>query len=514
MVQTCAGYSCTAPTALRSTLPQLNQDQGPTDELCCAYRSGATCGDADGPTLSAARQLACSGGGPITVDLTTPIGNESPAGAQTKCCTTTSLSCTGYSNCPQYTAVGSTPATGPTLSIDLCCAYRSDATCGDVNGLAVSGTDALTCFGGKTNSAGASTPIGNKSPTQAQDTCCTTTVTTYPAAATCGDVDGSTSTADPLVCSSGSLVWSPKTVTIDGKTPSQAQTECCTTLTTSCQGYTCTSGVLKAGPPTIPGTVTLEDAMCCNTCASITCAAPTDTKIITPWPKVAPSADECCGYPTGATCGNVDGLGTGTAAFTCTTGPIPASPTTPLAGVVASAASSKCCLTVYPADATCADIYGTKQAGGTSYNCLSATLNKKPDATTVTTTIDGKDPSAASKECCTTSCQGHTCTGTAALTPKPTYPGIVTLTDAMCCDICVSITCPGVTEKVAGPWPSGTTAAEGVCCTYPAEATCDDVDGRESTAAEQFGCTSGALISSPESKPLGLLRDAQSTCCS
>ncbi|WIA23318.1 hypothetical protein OEZ85_000085 [Tetradesmus obliquus] len=685
--ETCAGYSCTAPTALRSTLPQLNQGQGPTDELCCAYRSGATCGDADGPTLSAAGRLVCSGGGQITVDLTTTIENESPAGAQTKCCTTTSSTCAGYS-CPggsvvkdpqlsaqtltadlccaypdsakcgdidgsnstatvplvcsngvpsnpaTTTIAGQSPASAqttccavyplnsncddvdgksetvgqyscgttpfalkgqpasrslagvdpgsasttccitscsaytctsgvkitPAQDVDgvdptkccstcagyscpapttlrsmlpqlpagqaptdnLCCAYPSDATCGDADGptlpTASAAAVALACSGGKTNSAGASTTIGNRSPTQAQDICCTTPLSTcasyscpqpterkplqtgqtlsddlccaYPDSAKCGDIDGSKSTdtvplvcsngvpsipalttiagqspanaqttccaaypdnascgdvdglaattTDSLVCDAGNLVGSPKSVQIAGKTPAYAQSTCCTTTTTtttSCQTYTCSSGELKSGPPSFSGTVTLTDALCCNTCDSINCGAPTSQRLANNvWPKGTPSAAVCCGYPTGANCGDVVGSGTG-AAFTCTTGLIPASPTTPLAGELASAADSKCCLAVYPADATCADIYGTKQAGGTSYNCLTASLNKNPDATTVTTPINGMAPSAASKKCCTTSCQDYVCGTINPLSPTRTYSGIVTREDAMCCQV-------------------------------------------------------------------------------
>uniref|UniRef100_A0A383WFC8 Tyrosine-protein kinase ephrin type A/B receptor-like domain-containing protein n=1 Tax=Tetradesmus obliquus TaxID=3088 RepID=A0A383WFC8_TETOB len=537
--ETCAGYSCTAPTALRSTLPQLNQGQGPTDELCCAYRSGATCGDADGPTLSAAGRLVCSGGGPITVDLTTTIGNESPAGAQTKCCTTTSSTCAGYS-CPGGSVVKDPQLSAQMLTADLCCAYPDSAKCGDIDGSKSPATVPLVCSNGVPSNP-ATTTIAGQSPAHAQTTCCAT----YPDNASCGDVDGlAATTTDSLVCDDGNLVGSPESTPIAGRTPADAQSTCCTTTTTtttSCQTHTCNSGELMSSPPSFSGTVTLTDAMCCNTCDSITCGAPTSQRLANNvWPRGTPSAAVCCGYPTGATCGDVDGPGSGTTSFSCATGPpIPASPTTPLAGVVASAAISKCCLTNYPAGATCSGIYGA--GSSTAYSCSPADRT----AATDNTPINDMAPAAASKACCTTSCSGVTCSSGVAKTGG--LPGIVTADAATCCDTCASITCPNANEKLASSswpmntapsaavcctcgavqcpaltsrlleadWPPGTPSAD-VCCIYAAGATCDDVDGPNNANTNPFGCSSTSqLVGNYAGLSINLatVGDARSTCC-
>ncbi|WIA43797.1 hypothetical protein OEZ86_010217 [Tetradesmus obliquus] len=419
---TCAGYSCPAPTTLRSTLPQLAAGQAPTDNLCCVYRSLATCGDADGPTLTVAGALACLTGA-NTASTSTDIGGRSPAQAQATCCTTSSLSCASF-NCPPPTEVKTTQ-TGPTLSADLCCAYPSDATCGDADGPALTVAGALACLGGKTNSAGASTTISGYSPTQAQDTCCTTSLPT-------------------------------------------------------CAGYSnCPAGA-TADPQKSGQTL---------------------------------SADLCCAYPTDATCGDVNGGESGATSFSCSAGPpIPASPTTPLANVLPSDAGTTCCLTKYPAGATCGGVYGA--GSSTAYSCSPATRTVATD----NTQINDMAPAAASAACCTTSCSGVTCSSGMA---KTGVPGIVTAEPATCCDTCASITCPNANEKLASSswpmntapseavcctcaavgcpattsklasnlWPSGTVPSADVCCVYGSGATCASTTGTNPLTA--YGCPTG-----------------------
>ncbi|WIA23752.1 hypothetical protein OEZ85_000430 [Tetradesmus obliquus] len=511
---TCSGFNCPTSTELKNPMPT---GQTPSNNVCCVYRTGASCGDVDGVS-GTADPLACSDSNAKLVwdPKSVPIGGKTAAQAQSDCCTTQTTSCTGHTcttgvlkpepptipgsvtttdamccdTCESITCAPPTdvkrsstawPQVTPTQ--EVCCVYRTGASCGDVDG--VSGTaDPLACSDSNAKLVWdpKSVPIGGKTAAQAQSDCCTTQTTTcesitcapptdvkrsstawpqvYRTGASCGDVDGVSGTADPLACSDSNakLVWDPKSVPIGGKTAAQAQSDCCTTQTTSCTGHTCTTGVLKPEPPTIPGSVTTTDAMCCDTCESITCAPPTDVKrSSTAWPQVTPTQEVCCVYRTGASCGDVDGV-SGTA--------------DPLA---------------------CSD--------------SNAKLVWDPKSVP----IGGKTAAQAQSDCCTTqttSCTGHTCT-TGVLKPEPpTIPGSVTTTDAMCCDTCESITCapPTDVKRSSTAWPQ----------VYRTGASCGDVDGVSGTA-DPLACSdsNAKLVWDPKSVPIGgkTAAQAQSDCC-